>query len=77
MGLQNGMGLYGGGGQVKFYRYKKLKSYKVKAMLKGKPKKGFGVVFPQKQEVLAILKRGGGKKFTHFKMGGTEITTLS
>ena len=64
---------------MKFYRYKKLQSYKVKAMLKGKPKKGFGVVFPRKQEVLAILKRGGGggKKFTHFKMGGTEITTLS
>ena len=32
--------------------------------------KNVGVVFTQYLEVLAILKEGGGKKFTFFKMGG-------
>ena len=49
-------------------------------MLKGREwgRKGFGVVFPRKLEVVAILK---GKKFPPFKVcvggGGTILFTLS
>ena len=61
----------GGGRQVKFYPYKKGRgAEKFLAILKGGCTKGFGVVFTQELEVLAILEGGGGKKFPLFKGGG-------
>ena len=63
-GLQNGRG----GGQVKFYPYKKG-AETVLAMLKWRLKKVLGrstIVFTQELEVLAtgldLLERGGGRK---------------
>ena len=60
----------GGGGQVKFYPYKKMgRVENVLAMLKGGGgTTGFKVVFMQELEVLAIL-MGGTKSFRPLKGG--------
>ena len=58
-----GWGLPNGRGQIKFYLYKK----KGKGEFSHAEGEGGGVVFPQKLEVLAILKGGGHKRFPHIK----------
>ena len=66
-GLQNGMG---GGGQVKFYPYKKKGGGGVLAILKGGGQKSFGVVLTQ---VLEVLTRGCVKCFPCVEGGAQKV----
>ena len=54
---------------MKFYPYVKGELKKFQACYAEGGRKGFGVVFPQKLKVLAILKEGR-KKCPPVKMGG-------
>ena len=63
-GLQNGRG----GGQVKFYPYKKGGGEKRFSHPEGGCTKGFGVVLTRELEVLTILE-GGTKGFQPLKRG--------
>ena len=53
---EGGYKIGGGWGEVKFYPYEKGGGGKILAMLKGGGRQSFGVVFPRKLEVLAVLK---------------------